>query len=54
MADSPLGLLQDTYFPRFDAVKAEHVVPGIRQLLEDLNSEIDKLEADVVPTWDVS
>lgn len=48
--DNPL--LKDTYFPRFDAVKAEHVVPGIRQLLEDLNSEIDKLEADVVPTWD--
>eukprot|EP00951_Prasinocladus_malaysianus_P015332 scaffold117521_cov38-Prasinocladus_malaysianus.AAC.2 len=43
---------QDTYFPRFDAVEASHVVPGIKQLLDELNSEIDALEANVVPTWE--
>ena len=32
-------------FPRFDAVSAEHVVPGIRSLLEQLDSDITTLEA---------
>lgn len=45
-------LLLDTYFPRFDAVEASHVVPGIRKLLEELNAEIDALEANIVPTWE--
>jgi len=45
-------LLLDTYFPRFDAVEASHVVPGIRKLLGDLNAEIDALEDNIVPTWE--
>jgi oligopeptidase A len=48
-ADNPL--LQDTTLPAFDKIKAEHVVPGIRELLAQLNADIDALERDVVPTW---
>jgi oligopeptidase A len=38
-------------FPKFDEVKAEHVVPGMRALLTRLHAEIDALEAGVEPTW---
>lgn len=43
--------LQDSLFPLFDEVKAEHVVPGITQLLDELNAELDELEQKVQPTW---
>lgn len=42
---------QDNTLPAFGKIKAEHVVPGIRELLSQLNSDIDALEANVVPTW---
>ena len=35
----------------FDQAKPEHVVPGIKSLLEDLHREIDELEVNVQPTW---
>jgi hypothetical protein len=38
--------------PLYDQVKAEHVVPGVRQLLKELNAEIDRLEGSVEPTWE--
>ncbi len=38
--------------PKYDQVKAEHVVPGIRALLEELHAELDALEASVTPTWE--
>eukprot|EP00884_Botryococcus_braunii_P009688 jgi/Botrbrau1/18720/Bobra.0386s0043.1 len=44
-------LLEETYLPAFDKVKAEHVVPGMTALLEELNSELDNLEKSVEPTW---
>ena len=43
--------VQDSPFPLFDEVKAEHVVPGITQLLDELNAELDELEKKVEPTW---
>lgn len=43
---------QESAFPLYDAVKAEHVVPGITQLLADLNAEIDRLEQSVLPTFE--
>ena len=43
--------LQDSPFPLFDEVKAEHVVPGITQLLDEVNAELDELEKKVQPTW---
>jgi hypothetical protein len=39
-------------FPKFDEVKPEHVVPGMRALLAELHAEIDALEANVTPTWE--
>ncbi|PNW73795.1 hypothetical protein CHLRE_13g572900v5 [Chlamydomonas reinhardtii] len=49
VADNPL--LADVSFPKFDQVKPEHVVPGVKHLLAQLHAEIDKLESAVEPTW---
>jgi len=45
-------LLKDVFFPLFDQVQPEHVVPGVRTLLAELHAEIDELEKNVVPTWE--
>jgi oligopeptidase A len=37
--------------PPFDTITPAHVVPGMTQLLSELDSELTKLEAEVVPTW---
>ena len=37
--------------PPFDAIKPEHVVPGITQLLQELEQDLATLEANVQPTW---
>ncbi|KAK1292841.1 hypothetical protein QJS10_CPB17g02455 [Acorus calamus] len=44
-------LLQDFVFPPFDAVKPEHVRPGIRALLKKLEGDLVDLESRVEPTW---
>ncbi len=49
MTDNPL--LQLTSLPDFNAIRAEHVVPTIRQLLEQTAAEQQQLEADLEPTW---
>lgn len=47
-----LDLLQETTLPAFDKIQAEHVVPGIKQLLTELNANLDDLEKKVQPTWE--
>lgn len=42
---------QDSPFPNFDRVQAEHVVPGIQALLKQLGQEIDELEQNVTASW---
>ncbi|KAK9134204.1 hypothetical protein Syun_013534 [Stephania yunnanensis] len=44
-------LLREFDFPPFDAVEAEHVRPGIRALLQQLESELVELERTVEPSW---
>ena len=44
-------LLKKFELPLFDEIEAEHVVPGMTQLLEGLNEELDKLEDQVTPSW---
>ncbi|GAA0165930.1 metalloprotease [Lithospermum erythrorhizon] len=44
-------LLKEFYFPPFDTIKAEHVRPGIRELLKKLDGELVELERNVEPTW---
>lgn len=39
-------LIFDGPFPAYDAIKAEHVVPGIRTILKELHAEIDQIEKD--------
>jgi oligopeptidase A len=44
-------LLEPTPYPRFDEIKAEHVVPAMTALLGELDAEFETLEAGVTPTW---
>ncbi|CAL9064167.1 unnamed protein product [Musa banksii] len=44
-------LLHDFAFPPFDVVEPKHVRPGIRELLRKLESDLEKLERTVEPTW---
>uniref|UniRef100_A0A1D1XHR9 oligopeptidase A n=1 Tax=Anthurium amnicola TaxID=1678845 RepID=A0A1D1XHR9_9ARAE len=44
-------LLQDFAFPPFDAVQAQHVVPGIQELINRLEEDLVELESTVEPTW---
>ena len=37
--------------PPFNEIKAEHVVPAMTQILEELDEKVSKLEKDVTPTW---
>src|SRR5688572_14656760 len=38
-------------FPPFDDIRPEHVVPAMRQLLADLESDLKQLEDQLQPTW---
>ena len=49
MTDNPL--LQLTSLPDFATIHPEHIVPAIRQLLEETDAERQQLEADLKPTW---
>ena len=37
--------------PPFNEIKAEHVVPAMTQILEELDESVSKLEKNVTPTW---
>ena len=41
-----------TTLPAFDQIRPEHVVPGIRGLVEEVSRMLETLERDVKPGWD--
>ncbi len=49
---APNPLLDPAAPPRFPAITAEHVVPGMRGLLAELGADLDGLEAAATPSWD--
>jgi oligopeptidase A len=49
VTDNPL--LIGKGLPPFDAIKPEHIVPSMTQLLAELDEELTSLEAKVTPTW---
>ncbi|MEZ6047736.1 MAG: M3 family metallopeptidase [Planctomycetaceae bacterium] len=49
LSDNPL--LQQAGLPQFDKIEAEHVVPAVKQLLEDADKAFTELEQNVQPTW---
>lgn len=49
ITDNPL--LIGKGLPPFDAIKPEHVVPAMTQLLAELEAELASLEHHVTPTW---
>ncbi|KAL2904169.1 Organellar oligopeptidase A chloroplastic/mitochondrial [Bienertia sinuspersici] len=50
--DQTNPLLTDFDFPPFDSVKPEHVRPGIRAILKQLESDLDELEKNVEAKWE--
>lgn len=44
-------LLIGAGLPPFDHIETDHIVPGIATLLEHLRTDLQGLEASVVPTW---
>ncbi len=51
MTNSDNPLLVGKGLPPFEKIKAEHVVPGMTQLLDELETELSTLEKNVQPTW---
>ena len=49
VTDNPL--LIGKGLPPFDAIKSEHIVPAMTQLLAELDEELTSLELQVTPTW---
>ena len=45
-------LLNNDGLPRFDLIKPEHVVPAVRQVLQQGEQKIEDLEKNHTPTWD--
>ncbi len=49
IVDNPL--LMGKGLPPFTTIQTDHVVPGITQLLAELDTELGNLEAQIHPTW---
>jgi oligopeptidase A len=49
-AENPL--LEERELPRYDAVRPEHVEPGIRALLAELAAGFERAEAAAAPSWE--
>ena len=45
-------LLVTDGLPRYDEIKPEHVVPGVKNLLVQVEKQIEELEKTLTPTWD--
>lgn len=52
MSENPL--LFSGGLPPFDQIEAAHVAGGMRELLAELSSELEALEAAVGPTWEAA
>ncbi|MBK8975956.1 MAG: M3 family metallopeptidase [Planctomycetes bacterium] len=50
-ADNPLLSRSLAEPPAFDAIRPEHVVPAIRQLVAEVSAGLEALERTVQPTW---
>jgi oligopeptidase A len=44
--------LNSGYYPAFDRMQPEHVVPALRTMLADASAAVDNLEKSAAPTWD--
>jgi len=50
-ADEENPLLAGGAMPDYAAVEPGHIAPGIRRLLAELGSELERVERDAQPTW---
>ncbi|KAL1823926.1 hypothetical protein ACET3Z_010704 [Daucus carota] len=49
--DGENPLLKDLDFPPFDCIQADHVVPGVRALLNKAENELAELESNLEASW---
>ena len=54
MSSSTNPLSFEEGLPPFESIRAEHVVPAMRALLEELGSELDRIEQNAGPTWETT
>ncbi|GAB4155005.1 MAG: M3 family metallopeptidase [Planctomycetaceae bacterium] len=47
-------LLKTGDLPEFAAIRPEHIVPAVTELLNEANRALDQLERDVQPTWEAT
>jgi oligopeptidase A len=50
MGNNPLLVTEG--LPRYDEITPEHIVPGVRQVLEEAEKQVVALEENLTPTWD--
>lgn len=51
MTQSDNPLLKTSGLPAFDRIRAEHVVPAVKTILENAAASLEELEKNVQPTW---
>ena len=44
-------LLDTKGLPRFNEIKTEHVIPAVRHVLKEAEAKFQKLEENILPTW---
>ncbi|WCJ35598.1 Zincin-like metalloproteases family protein [Euphorbia peplus] len=49
--DTSNPLLKDFEFPPYASVETEHIVPGVRALLKQLEADLNTLETTLEPSW---
>ena len=53
MSNEQNPILQDaSSLPRFDAIRTEHIEPGVTALVEEVETMLDELELEAKPTWE--
>jgi oligopeptidase A len=50
LQDNPM--MKREGLPPFDQIKVEHVVPAMMATLEQLETELSRIESNIVPTWE--
>ena len=53
MSNEQNPILQDaSSLPRFDAIQTEHIEPGVRALVKEVETMLEELEVEAKPTWE--
>ena len=51
-SENPLLRVHTSRFPDFNTIAAEHVVPGLTEILDTADAEFSQLESQFSPCWE--